>query len=137
VIATVIYPFPICYFVFHFTFIVGVSLIVCRVFRYRFMVPVIIATFFAAFALSLLWDHVGTWGRYAQEILWEPFETDYSLNPWGTIIPGIAYFWLIPMYLASLVIRYAQRPRSPSRPPATSVPEEQFRKLLDEHGGAH
>jgi hypothetical protein len=130
--ATVIYPFPVWHFVFHFAFILGVSLLICRAFDYRFMIPIIIFTFLVALGLSLLWSHVGRWGRVAQEILWNPFETDYSLNPWWTIIPCIAYFWFAPMYLASLVIRYAKRPRRRSVASVTEQ-EQEFKRLLDEH----
>ena len=131
-LATVIYPFPVWHFAFHFAFVIGVSLLVCRALRYRFIVPIIFLSFLASLGLSFFWRHVGEWGRYAQEILWEPFEIDYSLNPWGIIIPGIAIFWLVPMYLASLVIRFARRPRAPR---ATVASDDEFRRLLDEHRG--
>ena len=104
-----IQPFPKCYFFFHFVFVVGVSWSICRAFRYRFMLPIILLTFTASLCLSLLWSHCGRGGQYAQDILWEAFDVDYSINPWQFSIPGIALFWLAPMYLASLVIRYTKK----------------------------
>jgi hypothetical protein len=105
----VIHAFPKWYFLFHFAFVGGVSWSICRAFRYRFMLPIILLTFAASLCLSLLWNQVGGGGQYAQEILWEAFDIDYSLNPWPIIIPGITLFWLAPMYLASLVIRHSKK----------------------------
>ena len=105
----VIHPFPKWYFMFHFMFVIGMSWFICRSLRYRFMLPTILLTFSASLCLSLLWSHVGRGGQDAQEILWEAFDIDYSLNPWPLIIPGIVVFWLVPMYIASLVIRYAKK----------------------------
>lgn len=96
---------------FHFSFVICGSLLICKQLRYRFMLPVILLTFFSSMCISLLWSYFGRPGFNAQDALWEPFELDYSANPWPFAIFSIAPFWLAPMYVASLVIRFAKKNR--------------------------